>query len=265
MTKNKGKAGTASGGGPLGPILLPSSGTKKGGTPILHAQTGKRPRVETNSPVKETVGTDWHGRIAGDTEWIKGKIGTAALGIKTDSVKALAESLNNIVTVTLVEIYERQASTASDLCTEVSHLNAENLELKAKLAKQEENIISVKACKDKVEVKASRKEMEEKVRIATTQVKLTNLDFGKPLEDRREMVAKAKEVITAKVRTDLRKEYDERIKNASFKILSGKTFKAQVEGKEVWTAPVLITIADKENRWGVENCLRSSKLFPGFH
>jgi hypothetical protein len=102
MTKNKGKPAAAGGGGALGPKLLPASGTKKDNTPALHARTpsAKRSRVESGSPAKEMVGTDWHGRIASDTEWIKGKIGTAALGIKTDKVSSVAESLNNFLSVT---------------------------------------------------------------------------------------------------------------------------------------------------------------------
>jgi hypothetical protein len=268
MTKNKGKPAAAGGGGSLGPKLLPATGTKKDNTPVLHAQrtpSVKRSRVESGSPTKETAGTDWHGRIASDTEWIKGKIGTAALGIKTDKVSSIGESLNNILTVTLVEIFERQASTNSDLCTEVMHLTAENKALKEQLAKQDDNINSVKACKEKVEVKASKKEMEDKVRFATTQVKVTNLDFGKAIEDRKELLNVAKETIRDKVRSDLKKEYDEKIRNASVRILASKTFKAQVDGKNIWTAPVIITIADKESRWTVENCLRSSKMFPSFH
>jgi hypothetical protein len=266
MTKNKGKPAAAGGGGTLGPKLLPATGTKKDSTPAIHrTPSAKRSRVETGSPSKEMVGVDWHGRIADDTEWIKGKIGTAALGIKSDKVVSLAESFNNFLTVTLVEIVERQASTNSDLCTEVMRLNAENQALKGKITKQEENIDNVKACKEKVEVKASKKEMEEKVRFATTQVKLTNIDFGKAIEDRKELLNVAKETIRNKVRSDLKKEYDERIRAASVRILASKTFKAQVDGKDIWTAPVIITIADKESRWSVENCLRGSKLYPSFH
>jgi hypothetical protein len=266
MNSSQDKAGGKKGGG-LGPVLLPTNGVRKAGTPVIHDKPpgGKRPRQETPSPQKERTGTDWHGRIADDTAWIKGQIGTAALGLKSDRITSLADSVREFFNNTLVSIFERQASTASDMCSEITNLSEENSRLKSLAAKQGENIEMVKACKDKVEVKASRKEMEEKVRFATTQVKITNLDLGKLTEDRREAVNLAKEAMAKKVRSDLKKEYDERIRHATIKILSGKTFKAQVEGKEVWTAPVLVTVPDRDNRWAIESILRKSKVFPSFH
>jgi hypothetical protein len=83
--------------------------------------------------------------------------------------------------------------------------------------------------------------------------------------DRKEILVAAKEAITNKVRSDLRKEFDDRIRHATLKVVSSKTFKRECEGKQVWTAPVLLTVPDRENRWAIENCLRSSKMFPGFH
>lgn len=35
--------------------------------------------------------------------------------------------------------------------------------------------------------------------------------------------------------------------------------------KDIWTAPVLVQIEDRETRWGAEDALRKSKVHPTFH
>jgi hypothetical protein len=49
------------------------------------------------------------------------------------------------------------------------------------------------------------------------------------------------------------------------KVIAGKTFKALADGQEIWTAPVLIRMPKRENRWATENLLRKSKVFPSFN
>jgi hypothetical protein len=65
------------------------------------------------------------------------------------------------------------------------------------------------------------------------------------------------------VRSDLRKDYDDKIKAATFRVLARNTHKRNVEGQDIWTAPVLVTIPDRESRWQVEDHLRKSKAFTG--
>jgi len=38
-----------------------------------------------------------------------------------------------------------------------------------------------------------------------------------------------------------------------------------VNGGEIWTAPILLTAADKNDRYDIDNILRQSKLFPTYH
>jgi hypothetical protein len=256
-------------GADLQPRILPVSNRKKSSTPALHAKgpAEKRAREDTPSPQKqqESTGIDWHGRINADVTWAKGKIGTAALALKSDKIVSLADSVRDFFNKTLVDIIERQANTSSDLATEVIRLQRANEQLQVKVVSQDEDISNVKLCKDKTEVKVSKKEMEERIKVASTQVKISDISFGKEITDYKALQSAAKEVMAEKVRSDLRKDYDERIKGAALKVLSSKTFKATVDGKEIWTAPLLVTIPDRENRWAFENCLRSSKIFPGFH
>ena len=46
-------------------------------------------------------------------------------------------------------------------------------------------------------------------------------------------------------------------------ILARKT--AKQTGKDYYTAPLLFTVPDKNRRWRMEEILRNSKVFPGFH
>jgi hypothetical protein len=246
-----------------------NTGKKKG--PILSGPTllpgkkpaEKRPRQET--PTKEQQGTDWQGRINEDMEWAKGQIGTAALGFKTNSVASLSQSVVEFLSVTLVTVFERQASTLSDMCGEIYASRDTNGKLTKELEDVKEELAQAKLGRNKVEAKASKKDMEDKVKLSATQFKVTDLDFGGAFTDRKELYDAGKKALLAKVRSDLRTNYEDKIKNASFKILSSKAFKRQNDSGEFWTAPVLVTIEDRDTRWQVEDILRSSKVFPGFH
>jgi hypothetical protein len=116
-----------------------------------------------------------------------------------------------------------------------------------------------------VEAKASTRDMENKVRVSIQQFKVSDLNVGGVITDRKELAEAAKKALAEKVRTDLRQQFDEKIKQASFKVLASKAFKRQENNGEYWTAPLLVTIPDRESRWEVENILRKSKVFPGFH
>jgi hypothetical protein len=240
--------------------------------PGLHLLPGKkpaekRPRQDTPSPAKEVSGNtiNWQVKIQEDTKWAKGKIGTAALGFKTDKIASLSQSVVEFLTVTLVEILERNATTASDMYGELSESRQENVALKKKLDKVEEELEQAKMCRRKVEAKASKKDTEDKIKTAATQFKVMNLDLGGAYTDRKELHEAARKALEAKVRTDLRAEYDSKIKQAAMKVLAAKPIKRQTETGEIWTAPVLVTIEDRDSRWQVEDMLRKSKVFPSFH
>jgi hypothetical protein len=215
-------------GGPIlkGPTLLPAP-----------TQSNKRPRVGTPEKVKESQDFSMVNRIQEDMDFFKGKIGTAALGIKTDKIVNLGQCFNEFINGTLVSILERQASTMSDMASKIDMLGKENTGLRKSLEAANEELAMVKQSKDKVEVKSSRKDMEDKVRVANTQFKVMDLDIGTNHEDRKSLIDSAKMVLREKVRADLRSEYDARIKHASIRVMASNTFKRQVDGKDIWTAP----------------------------
>jgi hypothetical protein len=151
------------------------------------------------------------------------------------------------------------------LCTELVSAQVENGKLVGELEAVREELDMAKLGRRKVEAKASKKDMEEKVKVAATQFKVMDLDVGGAFADRKELTDAAKKALQNKVRTDLGAEYDDKIKQALIRVLSSKAYKRQGEAGKFWTAPVLVTIQDRETRWQVEDTLRKSKVFPGFH
>jgi hypothetical protein len=169
------------------------------------------------------------------------------------------------LSVTLVEILERNATTAGNMYGELFQTQQKNLQLQGKLDKVEEELEQAKLCRRKVEAKSSKKDMEEKVKSAAVQFKVMNLDFGGAYTDRKELHDAARKAMESKVRSDLRAAYDEKIRQATIKVLAAKPIKKQGESGEFWTAPVLVTIEDRETRWQVEDTLHKSKVYPSFH
>jgi hypothetical protein len=136
-------------------------------------------------------------------------------------------------------------------------------ELQEELAAQDTVVKSVVVTKDKIEVKASSKEMEDRLKVATTQFKVMDMDIGKETEDRKEILSRGMKAIKDKVRSDLKEEWEKLVDGVEVAPLVRKTTKAS--GKDYYSAPLLFTVQDKTRRWRMEEILRNSKVYPGFH
>ena len=92
-----------------------------------------------------------------------------------------------------------------------------------------------------------------------------DLDFGACLNDRKQLIDAGKDRLREQVRSDLRARFDTLMSRASLAVIARATTKRAYPEGDRWTAPVLITIPDRETRWEAEDILRSSKCFPSFH
>jgi hypothetical protein len=162
------------------------------------------------------------------------------------------------------------ACMLSEMHEEMDRLNSEMKgkdvkikQLEEELATQNNVVKSVVVTKDKIEVKASSKEMEDRLKVATTQFKVMDMDIGKETEDRREILSRGLAAIKDKVRSDMKNEWEKLVDGVEVAPLVRKTTKAT--GKTHYTAPLLFTVPDKTRRWRMEEILRSSKIYPGFH
>ena len=100
---------------------------------------------------------------------------------------------------------------------------------------------------------------------ATTKFKVMDLDFGGCLSDRKQLQERAKAALKEKVRSEHRERFDALMARGALAVIARATTKRAYNTGDIWTAPVLITIADKHTRWEAEDILRNSKVYPSFH
>ena len=226
------------------------------------ANTKKRMRVAT--PV-EMASAKLVASISEDMDFIREQIGAGTLGLKPKSCKDLTESLVNFLNGPLTKCFERQAAAMSDLAAMCGGLNAEVAKVQARTDDVREELADVKHVKDSIKEKDSIKDMEGQIREAVTKFKVMDLDFGGCLNDRKQLMDTARTKLRATVRTDLRERYDTLMARASLAVIARATTKRAYPEGDRWTAPVLVTVTDREARWETEDILRKSKCFPTFH
>jgi hypothetical protein len=193
---------------------------------------------------------------------------TGALGnVKGDKIKDLKDSFIDVMKKFVMSVIEAHGTMVSDLISQIMELESRVEETQDELMASKERVKDLENCREKSDVKLSRKEMTEKVAASARQFKILDVDFGKEMNDRKELVNAAKEKIGLKVRSDKRARYEELIRKASFQVLSKATTKRkeQDSDKDIWTAPILVSLDDRENRWELEDLLRQSKVYPTFH
>jgi hypothetical protein len=173
--------------------------------------------------------------------------------------------LVNFLNGPLTKCFERQAAAMSDLAAMCGGLNAEVAKVQARTDDVREELADVKQVKDSIKEKDSIKDMEGQIREAVTKFKVMDLDFGGCLNDRKQLMDTARTKLRATVRTDLRERYDTLMARASLAVIARATTKRAYPEGDRWTAPVLVTVTDREARWETEDILRKSKCFPTFH
>ena len=228
-------------------------------TPVVRQR--KRPRAGT--PPQD--GIRLIDKISNDMIETKNKIGAAVLNIKTTSLKELAGSVNTILNDIIVKAFEKQASTMSDIAGTITSQNDIIRELGEENDGLREELKAVKAIRESQQVKESVKDMEGQLREAITKVKVMDLDFGGCLTERKQLIETGKAALREKVRSDLRARFDTLMSRASLAVIARATAKRAYPEGDRWTAPVLLTVADRDTRWETEDILRQSKCYPSFH
>jgi len=231
-----------------------------------------RPRIEKSSKDMD-IGMDYCERLSTIMDDVKVKVGTTISAMELAGEAATAGQFGRwmeTLVSTLIGGMEQQSSIVSDMGMEIGVVRdmlkkkeEEVRKLKEEVRDQEVAVKAVAKAKESIEIKASSKEMEDKLRIATTQFKLMDVDIGKETDDRKEIIEKGVAEIRKNLRGDAVKDFDELVKFAEVAPLTRKTFKAT--GKDYFSAPLLFTVQDKNKKWKLEDTLRASKMYPGFH
>jgi hypothetical protein len=149
------------------------------------------------------------------------------------------------------------------LQNEVKGKDKEVRKLREQIEEQSSVVSSVVVTRDKLGVKTSSKDMEERLKVATTQFKVMDVDIGKETDSRAEILNRGMKAIKDKVRTDMQEEWSKLAEGADVAPLVRKTTKGK--DKDFYSAPLLFTVQDKTKRWRMEEILRHSKIYPGFH
>jgi hypothetical protein len=160
-----------------------------------------------------------------------------------------------------------QGTVISDLMAEVVLLEGKVCDNEVKLEENEEKLANLERNSITKSQIDSRKEMTEKVKVSAKQFKVFDVDFKKEIGDRKELLAAAKSCILEQISDSRKKKYEDLVRTATMQVLARQTTKRKLKDTDtdIWTAPILFTVEDRETRWELEDTLRSNGLYPTFH
>jgi hypothetical protein len=182
-------------------------------------------RVRKGTPLKGGRFKELQGKMGQDLE-DKLSLLTGALGnVKCGSLKDLKENMVDIIKKFVIPTVESVGMANSDLITEITVLENKLEAMEEEQAMLKDRIKDLENCREKNEVKVSRKEMTEKVAISAKQFKVMDMDFEKEIGERKDLINKAKELMKDKFRSDKKARYDELIRKATVQVLARATTK----------------------------------------
>jgi hypothetical protein len=113
--------------------------------------------------------------------------------------------------------------------------------------------------------KESEKEMEGKVGVAMEELKILDLDFGKVIVKREEVVKKALEIIKENMKQQDRKEWDWNVQRSRIFVLGQQTKEKEFEGRKIFTVPILIKCGSAGDKERMEKMIRNAGIRVSVH
>ena len=113
--------------------------------------------------------------------------------------------------------------------------------------------------------KESERKMEEKVGAAMERIKILDLDFGRVMESRDEIVKVAQELIRENVKLSERKEFDWSMRRNRIYVLGKATKQKEYEGTAIFTVPILIRCQCVSDKVRLERMIRNTGIRTSFH
>ena len=244
---------------PIAPPPPCARSTEDDFTPVTR-RGGKRARVGT--PPSNLRPTDAINKAVNE---IRGKIGMAAPNLKGSNNKELFASIQAFLSTTLIQCFEAQASAMSDMAESITLLNCTITEMQSEIDSLNSELSEAKTARDSIQVKDSAKDMESLIRDSMTKSKVLDIDFGCCLTDRKQLIDMAKNKLREKVRSDLRAKYDKTMQRAAVAVIARQTTRRAYPSGEIWTAPILVSLPDRDTKMELEDMLRQSNCYPAFH
>jgi hypothetical protein len=116
-----------------------------------------------------------------------------------------------------------------------------------------------------VMAKESEKEMEGKVGVAMEELKILDLDFGKVIVKREEIVKDALDMIKENVKLQDRKEWDWNVQRSRIYVLGHQTKEKEFEGRKIFTVPILIKCCSARDKERMERLIRNAGIRVSVH
>ncbi len=114
-------------------------------------------------------------------------------------------------------------------------------------------------------VKASEKEMEDKVKAASCSLKILDMDFGEITEDRTRMVRTVITRMKEDVFPEDRTGYERIMRRTRIVILGKRTVSSTNRGRTVYTVPILLECQNRMDAGDLDVILRRAGYFSAFH
>jgi hypothetical protein len=113
--------------------------------------------------------------------------------------------------------------------------------------------------------KESEKEMEGKVGGAMEELKILDLDFGKVIVRKEEVVKNALEMIKENMKLQDRKEWDWNVQRSRIFVLGQQTKEKEFEGRKIFTVPILIKCGSAGDKERMEKMIRNAGIRVSVH
>ena len=107
--------------------------------------------------------------------------------------------------------------------------------------------------------------MKEKIRQAERQIKILDIDFARPLSNRREIVERTIGYMKEDVILSDRKRFDILINRTRLVVLGKETRQVMYKGEWIHTVPVLLECRNEGDKMELEDILRNCQWFNTFH
>ena len=153
----------------------------------------------------------------------------------------------------------------SDMAESITLLNCTITEMQSEIDSLNSELSEAKTARDSIQIKDSAKDMESLIRDSMTKSKVLATDFGCCLTDRKQLIDMAKNKLREKIRSDLRAKYDKTMQRATVAVIARQTTRRAYPSGEIWTAPILVSLPNRDTKMEMEDMLRQSNCYPAFH
>jgi hypothetical protein len=183
-------------------------------------------------------------------------------------VKYVVQGLNTMVKAVVETMNEMEDAVAENRKNKEDDKKEMEERMRRMEEKAKENEVRMEAERKERETerkKESVREMEDKLKVAGRQIKLLDMDFGKVMSNRKEMVERVVDNFKEDVKLNNRKRLDTLLRRTRIIILGKETVAVTVRGKRLYTVPVLLECRNEDDKEELSDILRDAEYFGTYH